>query len=1056
DLDTGAMTARTFQGTLKPDLGKILKEGAAAGGEVYAFVYSLGGGGGLLAADAVLGNQPKPAGWPDQDPYLLPPETPDPETLLRVGYGQGTLPTGVLPAGVVRLDQTNTLTGEVQVYGNLVLGKKDALDALAPTSKIRVFAGGTFDLGGNDLADVATAIGKLNMRPSDNSGTAKQGGGIANDGTSEVGAGLLNKATLDTLFPTGEATEWDFVIGSGNPGGWTKIEDGALSGAKAFRKVGVDTVVLPDALGASANTYSGAAGTIVEGGTLVVKDVSSLGGAASTLLLTVQARGTVKFDVAGDVSYLGKLLLKDQATVNVASTRKVSLTGASKLELAGGAQAVLASGTLDNGDTVVAGSGTIDLQPGTTLIARYGSTAEQAANLFKVRDGATLYFKTMTPVAGSPNVQDAALGRMYPGATIKFEDPTMTFDVDAAEIALHGSGAGSAAYSSPTYTYKLDVASGFRSVDLWDSDTAGNGDIMTAVTTGVCGRVFRPAAYIEKTGAGLLNVYQAFAPTSPDTRILGWVVSGGTLAASTDGNSLGATAAGWFGSGKSPFIARQHLEYLEVAGGATLAWRGAQGFLPAATYGGLPEESGNGWNPDEFIIHGGATLKSSGAPLVLGYVDTATGTNYLAYPTLKGAGTSDVPVITLGGDINFRSGIKMDTKWTSGKADVNVTAGSNVQFTRDLETGVGGIDVDNNAPSMDMIRNLDVSTGGTATIYNSHDKLEQTTLTASTLAFDPGTGNPPITYKGTVSLTGGTIHALSGTTNLGLLGSTVVAGATIPGGQKVADPINRWSFSEVGGAGTTLVDSVGGKNGTIVEGGANNADVGTTRPGQVYLTGGAKASSDYVRLPAGLVSGLTDMTIETWATQETVQNWSRIFDFGVDTTNYILMSWTQATTLASDRMCMQVGNVQHGTNDTMSPYTLGQPFHIVMTVDDNGGPAGETQLKCYLDGVYRGTLNTTYNLSEIVDTNNFLGRSQYGDNTANASWNEFRIYNYELTDAAIAAGFALGPEGLALLPYDPVYSTIVVENGAELKLGGFSGMDTASAFGTLSAGAGPA
>ncbi|MCX5675009.1 MAG: autotransporter-associated beta strand repeat-containing protein, partial [Planctomycetota bacterium] len=32
DLDTGAMTARTFQGTLKPDLGKILKEGAAAGG----------------------------------------------------------------------------------------------------------------------------------------------------------------------------------------------------------------------------------------------------------------------------------------------------------------------------------------------------------------------------------------------------------------------------------------------------------------------------------------------------------------------------------------------------------------------------------------------------------------------------------------------------------------------------------------------------------------------------------------------------------------------------------------------------------------------------------------------------------------------------------------------------------------------------------------------------------------------------------------------------------------------------------------------------------------
>ncbi|MBE3096478.1 MAG: autotransporter-associated beta strand repeat-containing protein, partial [Planctomycetes bacterium] len=291
DLDTGAMTARTFQGTLKPDLGKILKEGAATGGEAYAFVYSLGGGGGLLVADIVLGNQPKPLGWPDQDPYLFEePYPPDPETMLRIGYGQGPL-----AAGVVRVDQTNTLTGEVQVYGNLVLGKTDALDSVAT---IRVFASGTFDLGGNALGDVATAIGKLNMKPSDGTGVAVQGGGIANDGASELGAGLLDAATLSALFPTGEATEWDFVIGSGNPGGWTKIEDGALTGAKAFRKVGADTVVLPDASGASLNSYSGAAGTIVEAGTLVVKDTSSLGGAASTLPLTVQDRGTVKFDVA--------------------------------------------------------------------------------------------------------------------------------------------------------------------------------------------------------------------------------------------------------------------------------------------------------------------------------------------------------------------------------------------------------------------------------------------------------------------------------------------------------------------------------------------------------------------------------------------------------------------------------------------------------------------------------------------------------------------------------------------------------------------------------------
>ncbi|MCX5676388.1 MAG: hypothetical protein NTX87_15410, partial [Planctomycetota bacterium] len=822
---------------------------------------------------------------------------------------------------------------------------------------------------------------------------------------------------------------------------------------------------LPDALGASANTYSGAAGTIVEAGTLVVKDASSLGGATSTLPLTVQDRGTVKFDVAGDVSYLGKLLLKDQATVNVASTRKLSLTGAAKLELAAGAQAVLASGTLDNGDAAVAGSGTIDLQTGATLIARYGNAAEQQPNLFKVRDGATLDFRTMTPVAGSPNVQDAALGRMYPGATIKFEGvgmtstewvtlaghPGLVFDVDAAEIALHGSGAGSAAYSSPTYTYKLDVASGFRSVDLWDSDAANNGDMMTAVTTGVCGKVLRPAAYIEKTGAGLLNVYQAYAPTSTDTRILGWVVSGGTLAAATDGNSLGATAAGWFDSGKSPFIARQHLEYLEVKSGATLAWRGTQGFLPAATYGGLPEESGDGWTPDDFIIHGGATLKSNGAPLVLGYTDPATGTNYLAYPTLKGAGDTDVPVITLGGDINFRSGIKMDTKWTSGKADVNVTAGSNVKFTRDLETGVGGIDVDNNAPSMDMIRNLDVGTGGTATIYNSHTNLEQTTLTGSTLALDPGTGNT-ITYAGAVSLTGGTLRALSGTTNLG---ATVVAGPTIPGGQKVADPANRWSFSEVGGAGTTLVDSVGGKNGTIAELGANNADVGQTYPGQAYMTGGARASSDYVSLPAGLVSALTDATLEFWATQHSVQNHSTVFEFCQDTNNRLYMRWTNGTDYNTANNALKIGGTSTQFGANMAPYTLDQEFHIVLMIDDDGGPNGETQIKVFKDGVLKDTVNTNFNLAQIPDINCNLGRGA-DQNSANASWNEFRIYNYELTDAAIAASSASGPDVLGLIPYDAVYSSIFVENGAELKLGGFSGGMDATVLGTLNAGTGPA
>lgn len=221
---------------------------------------------------------------------------------------------------------------------------------------------------------------------------------------------------------------------------------------------------------------------------------------------------------------------------------------------------------------------------------------------------------------------------------------------------------------------------------------------------------------------------------------------------------------------------------------------------------------------------------------------------------------------------------------------------------------------------------------------------------------------------------------------------------------------HRYSFSESGGSGTVLVDSVGAAHGTIAEGGANNATVGG---GQVTLTGGAKGSSDYVSLPSGLISGFADATIEVWATQHSIQNWSRIFDFGVDTNNNLFMSWTRGTTSTQDRVAFKVGT-ENGVNDTMAPYTLNQQFHIAMTIDDNGGPSGETQIRLFRDGVYRSTINTAYNLSQLIDTNVWLGRSQWGDATANASYNELRIHNHELSDADITNSFTRGVNGSQL------------------------------------------
>ena len=50
------------------------------------------------------------------------------------------------------------------------------------------------------------------------------------------------------------------------------------------------------------------------------------------------------------------------------------------------------------------------------------------------------------------------------------------------------------------------------------------------------------------------------------------------------------------------------------------------------------------------------------------------------------------------------------------------------------------------------------------------------------------------------------------------------------------------------------------------------------------------------------------MTIELWATQNAVQNWSRIFDFGNGTGNNILMAWTGGTTITNDQLRYQAAN----------------------------------------------------------------------------------------------------------------------------------------------------
>jgi len=218
-----------------------------------------------------------------------------------------------------------------------------------------------------------------------------------------------------------------------------------------------------------------------------------------------------------------------------------------------------------------------------------------------------------------------------------------------------------------------------------------------------------------------------------------------------------------------------------------------------------------------------------------------------------------------------------------------------------------------------------------------------------------------------------------------------------------AELTHRWSFNG------DLVDSVGGQDAVIVDLGANNATLSGT---EITLTGGAKGSSDYIDLPDNILSNLgNSATIEVWATQISVQNWSRIFDFGTSTTENFFMSWTSATDLNADRV-EWLGPADATQNNTNAPYELGVEYHIVCVFEPGSvtwytAPADAPDL-----GASKGSLEISNQLANLNDNNCWLGRSQWEDNTANASFNEFRLWTGTLTADEREKLHDQGPDGL--------------------------------------------
>lgn len=349
-----------------------------------------------------------------------------------------------------------------------------------------------------------------------------------------------------------------------------------------------------------------------------------------------------------------------------------------------------------------------------------------------------------------------------------------------------------------------------------------------------------------------------------------------------------------------------------------------------------------------------------------------------------------------------------------------------------------------------------------ATLVGDYPSVSGVLLSSSEPGVDPATFSAPIYTSSnpkvaTVDSNGMVTAVAQGSATLtATVGAfTSTNSVTITVVPVTATLVHRYSFNEA--SGTTASDSVGGAtwNGTLQ--GSGTAFNGS---GKVVLTGATNnpvlgdGIASYVSLPAGLVSNMNEITVETWASFATTtsNNFENLFAFGFSDLNpisgtyglggnYISFSPHNGAggaqinfgqglaappepRFAGERSAV-INNTLDGQNNlqvvgVFSPDTGNEVFYT------NGVQAARVSMfNALIDPV--GYSSPAFNSHSVLayqlgaDPINYLGASLYGtDPGLNGSIDEVRIYNGALTAAQAAADYALGPNQLRGTSLAPV------------------------------------
>ena len=257
--------------------------------------------------------------------------------------------------------------------------------------------------------------------------------------------------------------------------------------------------------------------------------------------------------------------------------------------------------------------------------------------------------------------------------------------------------------------------------------------------------------------------------------------------------------------------------------------------------------------------------------------------------------------------------------------------------------------------------------------------------------------------------------ALAAAAEYSLLGNTAKANemTTIANNIKNAILNTLWADAPVGQG--------GGATGPRVAGRIGNA---------LRLSG----ASEYVSLPTGIVSGLTNFTISAWVNPAANSTWSRVFDFGSNTTANMFLTVSAGTAPRFAITTSGSGGEQRLSATSALP--LNTWSHLAVTVNGNTGTL-------YVNGtaVATNTAMTLHPTNLGSTTNNWIGRSQYADPFLNATVDDFQIYNTALSAAAVQtlAGGTQGAGNVASYRFDETSGATALDSSGNGRNGTITG-----------------